>query len=128
MVEELGFQPILALDFDVPEDKIRDFDLLLLHNCKYAIFEITFGDGHLIEIERASNYKLLSIFLVYQVRDDSRTPPSGASQVVLTSAHKRFGYRTFEELKEYLPTNFLPPPYTTVEKKISVTFGAKAES
>lgn len=113
MVEELGYQPILALDFDVPEQKIRDYDLLLLHNCKYAIFEITFGNGHLVEIERASNYKLLSILLVFQVRDESKKPPSGASQMVLTSAFPRFGYRTFAELKEYLP-NFLPPVYTGI--------------
>lgn len=119
IVEELDYQPILALDFDVPEDKIRDYDLLLLHNCKYAIFEITFGDGHLVEIERASNYKLLSILLVFQVRDESRRAPPSASQMLLTSTFPRFEYRTFEELREYLST-FLPRRIV-VEKELGVS-------
>lgn len=118
-MEELGYQPILALDFDVPAEKIRSYDLRLLASCKYAIFEISFPNGHLVEITRAMDFNTQTL-LVYQARDETKKEPPGASQMILTTAFPRFGYRTFEELKEYLP-NFLPATYP-MEKEIQITF------
>ena len=124
MVEELGYQPIIALDFDVSKEEVRSYDLRLLANCKYAIFEISFSDGHLIEIERSGDYKVQTL-LVYQARDEKREPPPGASLMVLGSAHQRFGYLNFKELKEYLPT-FLPPEQQTVSKTLELKIIRKA--
>lgn len=118
MVEELGYQPIIALDFDVPVTEIRRYDLILLHNCRYAIFEITFGDGHIAEIERAKDYDVQTL-LIYQVRDEKREPPPGATQMILTTAFQRFGYKTFSELRNYLP-NFLPPLTSRVTRTLEI--------
>lgn len=118
MVEELGYQPIIALDFDIPATEIRRYDLILLHNCKYAIFEVTFGNGHIIEIDRARDYEVQTL-LVYQVRDEKRQPPPGATQMILTSAFPKFGYKTFDELRSYLPS-FLPPLISKVTRTLEV--------
>jgi hypothetical protein len=122
IVQDLGYQPIIALDFDIPETEIRRYDLILLHNCKYAIFEVTFSNGHLIEIERARDYDVQTL-LVYQVRDENRKPPPGATQMILTSAFPRFGYKNFTELKEYL-RSFLPPLIGTVSKTVEIKYNS----
>ena len=118
MVEELGYQPILALDFDVPSQEIRSYDLRLLASCKYAIFEISFSNGHLVEITRAADFNTQTL-LVYQARDETKSEPSGASQMVLTSAFQKFGYRDFEELRKFLPA-FLPPSTETVSRVLEI--------
>ena len=120
MVKELGYQPIIALDFDATKEEVRSYDLRLLANCKYAIFEISFSNGHLIEIERSGDYAVQAL-LVYQVRDEKREPPPGASLMVLGSAHPRFGYMNFKELKRYL-TTFLQPERQTVSKTLEIKF------
>lgn len=120
IVRELGYQPIIALDFDASKEEVRSYDLRLLSNCKYAIFEISFSDGHLIEIERSGDYKVQAL-LVYQVRDDKREPPPGASLMVLGTAHPRFGYLDFKELGEYLLT-FLPQDRQTIPKTLKIAF------
>lgn len=111
MVEELEYQPILALDFDVPIQEIYNYDLRLLASCKYAIFEITFDAGHLAEIAKCQDFNVKTL-LVFQARDKNKEPPPSASQMALSSAHQRFGYITLEELKGYLP-NFLQTTTTT---------------
>lgn len=56
-LEEKKFMPIIALDFDRPKDMTtHDFDLLLLHNCKYAVFELSIPAGQYIEVEGAFSY------------------------------------------------------------------------
>ena len=83
-VENLGFRPILALDdFDVPDIDIHDCDLRLLHNCKYAIFDITHSAGELMEIERCNEYGT-RVMVVYQLREKG-LEPSQLSKMVLTA-------------------------------------------
>lgn len=57
-VEQAGFVPIFPLDdYDIPRDQIHDWDIRLLHNCKYAIFDVSVPAGELMEIERALTFK-----------------------------------------------------------------------
>lgn len=101
-VEENGFQPILAYDFDVPKDKIHDTDLRLLHNCKYAIFDETDPAGELMEIEVSKQYGTM-VFIVYQTRDpESRETPPGVTTMVKTLGYSMYGYTTFEELRDII--------------------------
>jgi len=52
------FTPIIAKEFKIPDGmSIRHHALLLLHNCKYAIFDISGRGGHLMEIERTFDYQ-----------------------------------------------------------------------
>jgi hypothetical protein len=99
MVSELGYQPILALEFDVPRAKIHDYDLLLLHNCKRSIFEVTLPNGHLMELERAKEYGVETL-VVFQTRDESGTPPPNVSTMVLSLGLPTRGYRNFKDLRK----------------------------
>lgn len=49
------FTPIFAEDYYMEGD-IRNSCLRLLHNCKFAIFELTNYAGQLIELEAAKDY------------------------------------------------------------------------
>lgn len=120
MVKELGYQPIIALDFDVRIEEVYSYDLRLLANCKYAIFEISFDAGHLAEIAKCQDFNVEAL-LVYQARDEKKEPPPSASQMALSSAHQRFGYIDFEELREYLST-FLPPERRAVSRILKIRY------
>ena len=101
-VRENGFQPILAYDFNVPRDRIHDYDLLLLHNCKYAIFDVTYPAGELMEIERTRDYGTI-VLIVYQIRDPEHLePPSQITSMVTTSGYPMRGYSSFDELREII--------------------------
>jgi len=67
-----GFDPILAIEFDIPESKIHHHTLMLLHSCRLAVFDVSFEGGHLMEIERLRDYGV-ECLLVYGSFD--QTPP-----------------------------------------------------
>lgn len=124
-VESLGFQPIMALDFDVPESDIHDCDLRLLHNCKYAIFDVTHCAGELMELERCKDYGT-RVMVVYQVREE-RTIPKQLSTMILTAGFRRRGYPDFEGLKKIVE-HFLfeeDDLFDTYLKVFGYKFGAK---
>ncbi|MCK4240916.1 MAG: hypothetical protein KAX30_04780 [Candidatus Atribacteria bacterium] len=90
-VRENGFQPILACDFNMPRSKIYEHSLLLLHNCKYAIFDVTSPAGELMEIQMTKYYGT-TVLLVHKM--DSRP-----SSMVTTFGHPMRGYSGFDELR-----------------------------
>jgi len=102
-VEDMNLHPIVCYDFDVPKDKIYEYDLKLLHRCERAIFEVTAPDGHHYEIQKGLEYNV-RVFVLYQVRDEKRTPPPTITSM-LTSFNiqgvkpKSFGYMNFQEAK-----------------------------
>lgn len=103
-IKQAGFTPILADDFDVPKNKINEYDQILVHNSKYALFEITTDAGHLPEIERAAKDYSKLVLCVYQVRNESdRSPPPQVSKMLTTLPDlSMFGYVTVEELEAFL--------------------------
>jgi len=101
IVQELGYQPIIPFDFAVPEDLIRNHDLMLLHNCRYAIFEVTLGNGHLMEIERTKDYEN-EVLLVYNARDEQREPPPSMSSMLRTIGYEMFPYLDSKELRQII--------------------------
>lgn len=62
-VEKLGYTPIIALEFKIPPEYIHHHSLLLLHNCRYAIFDITTRSGQLMEAERIFDYHTKTLFV-----------------------------------------------------------------
>lgn len=62
-VDELGYYPVIAIDYDPPRDdknqellNVHDFDVLLIHVCNYAIFELSKPAGQYNEIEWAIRF------------------------------------------------------------------------
>lgn len=68
-----GWTAIFAHDFDIPRNRTRDDTLLLLHNCRYAVFDITSEGGQLVELEKAPGYGV-EYLMVYNTLDHSARP------------------------------------------------------
>lgn len=98
---ELGYQPILASNFLIPRDKTRPETLRLLANCRTAIFEISFRDGHTIEIEKTREFDIKTL-LVYQIISTQDAVNPEITSMIDINQYLKFGYRTFEELKNYI--------------------------
>lgn len=60
-----GYEPVVASDFETPPDLIHHHSLMLLHACKYAIFDLSQEAGQLMEIERVRDYEV-GTMAVYQ--------------------------------------------------------------
>ena len=105
-VEESGFQPIIAYDFDIPKEKTREYTLRLLYQCGYAILEETLAGGHIVELARASGFNKFRILQIYMCMDERRDPPSSLSIMVWQTEPLPYGYVTINELKDIV-LNFL---------------------
>lgn len=99
-----GFQPIVPLDFDIPKEKTRDYTLRLMFQCKYAIFEVTLPNGHLVEIARATGFQEMNILQVYMAMDKRKNPPKTMSIMVWQTSPPPQGYLTISELIELVMT------------------------
>jgi len=99
-VEEAGFQPIIAYDFDIPKEKTRDYTVRLLFQCGYAILEETLAGGHLVELARAGGFNKFRILQVYMCMNERRDPPSTLSIMVWQTEPLPHGYVTINELKD----------------------------
>jgi len=57
IVSEMGYDPVVCSDFHTPGGMdVRQKCLILLHNCKYAIFDVAEQVGQLMELERITDY------------------------------------------------------------------------
>lgn len=106
--KELAWDPVIALEFETPEDKTHHHALMLLHECSRAIFEVTEHVGQLMEIERLRDYQVKAL-IVCQVN----APLSEMLIALLASEGfevKRYG--SPQELDE-LVTDFLSQTATS---------------
>jgi hypothetical protein len=99
-VRQSGFQPIIAVDFDIPLEKTREYTLRLLYQCRLAIFEETLGDGHMVEIARTSGFGEIGFLQIYMAMNERREPPKTMSIMVWQSKPPPEGYLTIDELRE----------------------------
>jgi len=67
-VREFGFEPIIAMEFKSNEENIHHDAMLLLHNCKFAIFDVSNKGGHLMEVERTLDYGTDTLFVCNNTR------------------------------------------------------------
>ena len=104
-VSWLGYQPILAYDYEMPREKTRDYTLRLLNACRYAIFEMTLGNGHLVEYVRA-NMTDTKMLQVYMAKDERKEKPDTLSVMVWQVIPPPEGYCTMAEL-DGITTAFL---------------------
>jgi len=100
-VEEINFIPVMALNFPESskhnyEKLIHDLSIEMLMQCSYAVFEVTFSNGHLMEIERAKDFDRLKTILVYQIKKHGNRPT--ITNMLMTDKFVKKGYRNFTEL------------------------------
>ena len=103
-VSSSGFTAIRPWDYFMPRGQTRDYSLKLLHNCRYAIFEITTEGGHLQELEHTKDFDCLA-FGVYQTRDNSDKPPGYVTSMVTTYGIPLYGYTSFKQLGRLINDN-----------------------
>jgi hypothetical protein len=109
LVKSLGYDPVLALDFEIPEGMTHHHSLMLLHECSRAIFEISSEAGQLMEIERLRDYHM-SPLIIYQ-SGTSNEPPRVSQMLRALLASLGFepkAYSTVEELRKAVK-DYLPP-------------------
>lgn len=63
MCAELGFDPVIASRFETQADRVHHHALMLLHECRRAIFEVSDDVGQLMEIERLRDYQVSALML-----------------------------------------------------------------
>lgn len=97
IVMDLEFEPIIASDFVTPSELTRHHSLMLLHNCRFAVFDLTIEGGQLPEIERSPDYEVEAIAL-YPASD----PEEEAKLSAMIKSHpiEKAAYRTLEEMRD----------------------------
>jgi len=109
-VRDFDYIPVMPIDLpetseQTHETLIHDISIEMLQNCPYAIFEVTISDGHLMEIERARDFKGLKVILVYQAIKQGEQPT--ITRMLITTNFEKKPYRNFSELTTEI-RNFLP--------------------
>jgi len=105
-VTEKGYEPVVASDFEIPEDLVHHHSLMLLHECKYAIFDLSQEAGQLMEIERVRDYDVKTLAVYQATRGEPKI--TEMLKALLNSMQiptKR--YRDFPELNQHI-SSFLP--------------------
>jgi hypothetical protein len=104
-----GLEPVIADDYVRPEEQTNhDFCLMLLHTCKYAIFDVTMAGGQFIEIERSRDYGTRKPLVIFNASSSDRDRPltSGASMLEYEMVPYRDPETDLEPLVEkYLKDN-----------------------
>lgn len=97
-----GYIPIMALEFNDLEPSVHDHSLLLLHNCKYAIFDVSKDSGHLMEVERTFDYRTRTLFVYEEI-------PEYRMTAMITSLGKELKkFSSNEELRRFVDDFFQP--------------------
>jgi len=99
---ELGFQPIMASDFEIPKEKTDEYCNRLVGMCKYAIFEVTIDSGHLIELQTARSSAYIKTKTVFMAEDERKEIPKTMNTLVKTQSPAPEGYVTIDELKQII--------------------------
>jgi hypothetical protein len=90
--------PILASDYEMPREETHRHSLILLHNCRHAIFEVSSGSGQLMELERSRDYET-EVLVVFNTVDPVADPSHVTSMVKSYGATCK-GYRMLAELRQ----------------------------
>lgn len=116
MVRDAGWIPIFPLKFDIHLDQIHDWDLRILHNCRYAIFEVSQAAGELMEIERANEYGTKTL-LMFQARGPEQKEPPQVASMLRTCGHRLRGYLSDNDLRSAISDFLLEEEYVDSYRK-----------
>lgn len=103
VIVENDFQAIVASDYDMPKNEIHQRTLIMLHDCKLAVFDITSQGGQLMEIERLRDYQIVPL-IVYGTGDPARPPTVSSMLLTLLQEldYELKFYTTMDELGEHV--------------------------
>lgn len=117
---DLEMNPIVPLDFSFPTDEIHDVSMWLLHQCKYAIFDISHPAGQLMELERSLDYPL-STFICYGSAHTSVMPLTLMKMMWKWQRGELFKYDSSTALQKFIKVALIrhseKPDYDNHDKK-----------
>jgi hypothetical protein len=104
VVTRVGFDAVATWDFDIPADLTHHHSLMLLHESRSAIFDVTAEAGQLMELERCRDYGIDPLVIHGADRGE---PPSSMISTLLgrlgLETHTYHDPGTLEQLvREYL--------------------------
>lgn len=111
IIEDFDFVAIMPVELPVTSDPtyeklIHDISIEMLQRCSYAIFEVTVSNGHLMEIERARDFRdHLRTMLAYQVAKQEDRPI--VTKMLMAKDFEKVPYRNLSELTTAIRA-FLP--------------------
>ena len=110
-----GYDPILASEFDMPPDLIHHHTLMLLHNCEFAIFDISSEAGQLLEVERLRDYEIEPLF-VYQRHPDHSEPRISAmlATLIRQRGYETKSYSDIQQVRDHVKA-YLEPYFERVD-------------
>ncbi len=102
MVVRLGYHPVVALDYEVPEElDIHRKCIILLRTCKYGIFDLSEETGQLIEIDTLHEYDIETLLIWPKGKEED------VAKMLNGFKDHAVSYETFAEM-ENIFCNFLP--------------------
>lgn len=114
IVKRLGYDPIVCSDFDKPEGlTLHDKCLVLLHNCKYAVFDIAEQTGQLMELERVFDYGIKTLVIWPKNKD------KGITQMLKSQiGFRKVAHGSYEKIEDWesILKNFLPAVHHSPER------------
>lgn len=112
IVRTHGKFPVVARHYRILEDDVHRTSLMLLHECRLAIFEISREAGQLMEIERTRDFGI-KVLAVRQSADPNELRASGMVKALLKrDAAEVKTYQTPEELETIIADFLARNPYT----------------
>jgi hypothetical protein len=66
VVRSKGRDAVMAFEFEIAPEDAHHHALMLLHECRAAIFEVSVEAGQLIELERTRDYMITDVLVLYQ--------------------------------------------------------------
>jgi len=106
-VIRLNYDPVLTDEVVGVDQLVHHHCLMLLHTCRFAIFEVTNNAGQLIELERARDYEIQPLVLYSSRNREELNPPPYISAMVRSAGFNIRNYRDSAQLRErigeYLP-------------------------
>lgn len=97
LIRALNFTPIIAFDVDINPERTHHHTLLLLHTCKYAIFDVSNPAGQLMEIERTIDYQN-EVLLLHSTLSEGGGPSPYVSSMLRTMKIRMEGYSNLEDI------------------------------
>lgn len=105
-IKKNNFLPIICFDFkEIPKSTICNCDISILRCCKLAIFDVTKGNGHMIELAECARLKEINVLIVYGTREPGGPPPPDLSSMITTgfkdpNKFTKKGYSNMDELEK----------------------------
>ncbi|MFN8584779.1 MAG: hypothetical protein U0446_05620 [Dehalococcoidia bacterium] len=114
----LGFDPIVEYEFEVSKAQVHHHALMLLHECRWAVFEVSSAAGQLMEIERARDYHIVPLVVFQGMSEYGRVASAMLEALLGRDGIDPKKYARIDELQSHV-TNYLRDADETIRRESS---------